>query len=173
MTEKGGGRKQESHQSNSRNRETHYHLSLLYKLPANLATITHPRAGLECTGITEPAGERAGGCGELGAASAPGEGQGHLPERGGLRRPRRLPPPAPRPAVGVWNAETGTCRASSQQRLIQQPQAHASRGVSRAGPAQREANRRAPKEGSSPTVPLEGRRGGRKKKNSLLTRHVA
>ena len=32
--------------------------------------------------------------------------------------PRRVVPPPP--AVGVWNAEAGTCRASSSQRLIQQ-----------------------------------------------------
>lgn len=131
-----------------------------------MATITHPRAGLERTRITEPAGERAGGCGELGAASAPGEGQGHLPERGGLRRPPAAASPGPRPAVGVWNAETNLPRqlptaAYSAAASTRQP-----RSFPR-GAARREANRRAPEEGSSPTVPLEGRGGGEGKKELL------
>lgn len=37
------------------------------------------------------------------------------------------------PGRGVWNAETGTCRASSQQRLIQQPQEHSRRSSPRDG----------------------------------------
>lgn len=72
----------------------------------------------------------------------------------------------PRPAVGVWNAETGTCRASAELRLTQQPQAHGSRRSSPRGPLAAKRTGALPKTAASPTVPWRGEGGGKK---GLLT----
>ena len=71
-------------------------------------------------GITKSAGEAQGSSRLSNAVLGPGQAKATcLPAlAAALALPWWAVPPAP--AVGVWNAEAGTCRASSSQRLIQQ-----------------------------------------------------
>lgn len=135
-------KRKQNHQSHARKEGNTLHF--LCKSRPNLTATAHLKDVRSPAGITNSAGDPEGSSRLSNAVLGPGRAKATcLPApAAALALPWwAVPPP---PAVGVWNAEAGTCRASSSQRLVQQQ------------PQQRPAGHR-----SSPDSRLVSRTGAR------------